>query len=83
MGKHLTGTDIVCLWIAEQKDKMFDYLIYQRSIMGFAVKYTSKFYRQDSWDRYLRMALNKMKPPYTKIEVSEVSGMKNKTWIVK
>lgn len=77
----MTGTEIALKWIESQIDKQFDYLTYQNQIMSFASNYTSKFYRLDSWFRYLRFALEKVNRGATPFSVKEIDG-KIKTWEV-
>lgn len=75
----ITGTQIVIEWIISKKGTTFDYLVFQKEIHEFAKPLTNKFYRQDSFDRYLRFALGSS---IIGTDVSEVPG-KWKTWEVK
>jgi hypothetical protein len=81
----MTGIQIAKKWIELRGDRPFTYLQFQQEIMGFAKRYTEKFYRYDSWDRYFRMVKSYYPDLLEEVkEIKDENGAvikpENKTW---
>ena len=72
----ITGVEVVIKWMESKLGEPFTYLQFQNSIQEFANGY-GRLFRSDTWDRYLRWAIERVQAGDYDIDVPEIFAISN------